>query len=351
MKKFVVPMLLAGFVLALLAAPASAAHPAQKDKEKPQPVKVYIPKEVKEPMLAGMAAKQARLDIPFEIFKTLYLPAQQAFYNVFFLKMKNADLGFAPAAAQVVDPAAPAAAPKLKATINMFLAFSKVENDKPATLVKEVYVPVTIEMDQTGFDPAKEEWYCVGYPLMPGQYLASIALASQDLKKIGIQYADVKLPDPKSFTASLDVTPIFFGKEYKQLQAPETKAELHKGFFMYSVLQVTPNIDNVFAVGENLDMFFYLFGTQPKEGGKYDIEINFEVIQGDKTAIKYAPGNFESPLVSLPLQLKQTLQIKKGEETRSETRDLPAGSYTLVLKIADKVSGLKCEKRVDFTVK
>lgn len=351
MKKFVVPMLLAGIVLACLAAPASAAPAAQKDKEKAQPVKVYIPKEVKDAMVAGMAAKQARLDIPFEVFKTLYLPAQQAFYNVFFLKINNADLAFAPAATQVVDPAAPAAAPKLKATFHVFLAFYKVENDKPTTLVKEVFVPAAIEADSANFDLTKDEWYCVGYPLMPGPYLAAIAVVSQDLKKIGIQYADVMLPDPKSFTASLDSTPIFFGKEYKQLQAPETKSELHKGFFMYSVLQVTPNIDNVFALGENLDMFFYLFGTQPKGDGKYDIEINFEVMQGDKTAIKYATGNFESPLVSLPLQLKQTLQIKKGEETRSETRDLPAGSYTLVLKIADKVSGLKCEKKVDFTVK
>lgn len=347
MKKFIVPVLLAGIILTCLAAPVAA----QKEKEKAQPTKVYIPKEVKDPMTAGMAARQARLDIPFEVFKTLYLPAQQAFYNVFFLKIKNADLGFVPAPAAVVDPAAPAAAPKLKATLNMFMAFHKIEGGKPGALVKEVYVPVALEADQAGFDPAKEDWYTVGYPLMPGQYLASLAVCSQDLKKIGLQYVEFTLPDPKSFTSSMDMTPFFFMKEYKQVQAPETKAELHKGFFMYSVLQVTPNIENVFAVGEGLDMFFYLFGAQPKEGGKCDIEINFEVMQGDKSAIKYALGKFESPLVSQPLQLKQTLQIKKGEETRSETRDLVAGAYTLVLKITDKVSGLKMEKKIDFTVK
>ncbi len=351
MKKLVVPMLLAGIILALLTAPASAAATAQKDKEKAPPVKIYIPKEVKEPMVAGLAAKQPRLDIPFEVFKTLYLPAQQAFHNIFFLKMKNSDLGFGPAAPQAVDPSAPAAAAKLKATFNVFLAFYKVENDKPLTLVKEVFIPAAVETDQAGFDPSKEEWYTVGYPLLPGTYLASIAIASHDLKKIGIQYVDVALPDPKSFTATLDTTPIFFNKEYKQLPAPENKADLHRGFVRYSVLQMTPNIENVFSVGDNLDMFFYIFGAQPKDGGKYEIEINFEVMQGDKAAIKYATGNFESPLISLPLQMKQTLQIKKGEETRSETRDLPAGSYTLVLKIADKVSGLKVEKKVDFTVK
>jgi hypothetical protein len=353
MKKLIVPMLLAGLVLTWLAAPVSAAPAAQKDKkeEKAQPVKIYIPKEVKEPMLAGMAAKQPRLDIPFEVFKTLYLPAQQAFQNIFFLKIKNSDLSFAPAAAQVVDPAAPAAAPKVKAVFNVFLAIFKAENDKPTTLVKEVYVPAAIENDQAGFDPNKDEWYSVGYPLMPGNYQVALAVVSQDLKKIGIQYVDIKLPDPNSFTSTLDTTPFFFLKEYTQVQAAEAKAELHKGFFAYAVLQMKPNLENLFAVGDNLDMFLYVFGAQPKQGGAYEIEINFEVVQGDKPAIKYASKSFESRLVSQPLQLKQTLQSKKGEETRTETRDLPAGNYTLVLKIADKVSGLKCEKKIDFSVK
>jgi hypothetical protein len=351
MKKLISVMLLAVLPAIVSAIPASAAPAAQGNK-------VYIPKEVKEPMMAGLAAKQARMDVPFQIFRTQYLPAQQAFFQVFFLKIKNADLGFAPSvaaavvdpAAAVVDPAAPTQ-PKMKAVVNVFIQFHQVENGVTTKLIKEVFVPATLEIDQAAFDPEKEEWYTVGYPLMPGEYLASIAVASQDLKKIGIQYQDFKLPDPKSFTTTLETTPVFFMKEYKQVQAPEQKTEFHKGFFAYSVIQVTPNLDNVFALAENLDMFFFIFGCQPKEMSKYDIEINFEVYEGEKIAIKFAVGNFESPLVSLPLQLKQTLQIKKGEEVKTETRDLPPGNYTLVLKIKDKVSGNVGEKRVDFTVK
>ncbi len=221
----------------------------------------------------------------------------------------------------------------------------------PGKLVKEIYVPATLTADQTGFDPEKVEWYTVGYPLMPGEYLASIAVCSQDLKKIGVQYIDFKLPDPKSFTSTIDTTPIFFMKEYKQVQAPEQKPELHKGFFAYSVIQVTPSLDNVFVVGQVLDLFTYIFGCQPKSGSTYDIEVIFEVVQGDKPAIKFAPGSFDSPLVSLPLNLKQTLQIKQGEDVRQEVRDLPAGAYTFVMKIKDKVSGNTGEKRLDFTVK
>lgn len=344
MKKLMSVMLLAGFLAMASAVPASAVPAAQGNR-------VFIPPQVREPMMAGLAAKQARTDVPFQIFRTQYLPAQQAFFQVFFLKIKNADLGFAPSvAAAVVDPAAPAQ-PKMKAVVNVFLQFHQVENGAPTKLIKEVFVPATLEIDQAAFDPEKEEWYTVGYPLMPGDYLATIAVASQDLKKIGIQYQDFKLPDPKSFTTALDTTPIFFMKEYKQIQTPEQKTEFHKGFFAYSVIQVTPNLDNIFGVSEILDMFFFIFGCQPKETSKYDIEINFEVYEGEKLAIKFATGSFESPLISLPLQPTQTLQIKKGEDVKTETRDLPPGSYTLVLKIKDKVSGNIGEKRVDFTVK
>jgi hypothetical protein len=210
--------------------------------------------------------------------------------------------------------------PKMKTVVNIFIQFHQVENGVPGKLVKEIYVPAALEAEQTGFDPEKIEWYTVGYPLMPGDYLASIAVCSQDLKKIGVQYLEFKLPDPKSYTSTIDTTPIFFMKEYKQVQAPEQKPELHKGFFAYSVIQVAPSLDNVFVVGQVLDLFTYIFGCQPKSGSTYDIEVVFEVVQGDKAAIKFAPGSFDSPLVSLPLQLKQTLQSKQGSPRPARRR-------------------------------
>jgi hypothetical protein len=185
---------------------------------------------------------------------------------------------------------------------------------------------------------------------MPGSYLASLAIASQDLKKIGIQYYEFSLPDAKSFTQALDTTPVFFIKDYKQEAQAEMTPLLHKGLFAYSVIRITPNIDHLFKVGDALDTFFFIYGVQPKDGGKYDIAIDFEVYEGEKLVIKFAPGAFDNPLVSLPLQLKQTLLIKKGDEERTETRDLPAGEYTFVIKVEDKVSGLKGEKKVPFKV-
>jgi hypothetical protein len=60
---------------------------------------------------------------------------------------------------------------------------------------------------------------------------------------------------------------------------------------------------------------------------------------------------YEAPLVSHPLPLKQTVQIKTGDQVRTEERDLAPGAYTLHLKITDKISGNACTKQYDFTVK
>jgi len=357
-KKLIVLILLAGFVLGLAAAQSFAAPAAQKDKDKKEvspPAKIYIPKEVKAVMLDGLKTRQARLDIPFNIFKTTLLPAQQALYIVFFLKMKNADLGFAPApvaASQVAEAAAAAAAqPKLKAGFNVYLQFHKVENGTPTQIVKEVYVPASIEADSAGFDPEKEEWYTVGYPLLPGTYLLAIALTSQDLKKIGLQYYDFSLPDPKSFTKELETTPIFLLKELKNTQVVENRTELHKGLFVYSVAQITPNIDNVIAVGDPLDVFYVIFGAQPNEQNKYKIEVSYEVKKGEEAAIRFEPAIYEAPLVSHALPMKQTLIHKQGDKETRETRDLEAGNYTLNLEITDKISGNTCTKKFDFTIK
>ncbi|MBM3309877.1 MAG: hypothetical protein FJY80_00030 [Candidatus Aminicenantes bacterium] len=346
MKKLLAVLVIIG----VAAGTAAAGQPPQKQEKQQAQGKVYIPKEVKEPMMAGQAARQARLDIPFSIFKNLFLPAQQAQQAILFFKAKNADLGFAAAVAPQIADATDAAQPKMHARLNLFLQFHTVENGQPVKLIKEIFVPATLEADQAGYDPEAEAWYTIGYPLMPGNYLASLAIASQDLKKIGIQYYELSLPDAKSFTQALDTTPVFFMKGLKQEAAPELTPLLHKGLFAYSVLKITPSIDHVFKVGDALDTFFYIYGVQPKDGGKYDIAIDFEVYEGEKLAIKFAPGAFDNPLVSLPLQLKQTLLIKKGDEERTETRDLPAGDYTFVIKVEDKVSGLKGEKKVPFKV-
>ena len=364
-RKIVVSLLVAAVTFSLVAGLSAAQKQKDKDKaqDKKQEEKVFIPKEIKAIMAEGMATRQGRQDIPVSIFYSLFLPAQQNFHDVFFLKVKNGDLGFAPVAPTPAAPAAPPAkkgpqqaAPQetpqlLQANFYLFFQFNLLKEGAQPESVKEVYIPCTIQVPAEGYDPEAVEDYSFGYPMPAGHYLMAIALASPDLKKVGVAYHEFTVPDPASFAKTLETTPVFFVKEMEQMESVETRTALHQGFFTYSVLKVVPNLDKTFSAGQNLDIFFFVFGTQPNAQNQHDIEVNFEVKQGDKSSIRWAPQVYANPLVSQPLPLKQTLNIKTGDQERTETKDLPPGDYQLVIQIKDKIGDKTATKTVDFTMK
>ena len=354
---------IAAFLVFGLSADFSQAG-QDKDKDKQavkQEEKIYIPPQVKTLIQEGMAARQGRRDIPFTIFKNLVFPASQNLHAVFLFKAKNSDLGYAPApvapaaqapaqgdqaqSGQAQAPAAP-----LQAKVAVFLQFLQIENGAPTKIVKEVYIPALLQADSATYDPEAEEWYSMGYPLPAGNYLLAMALASPDLKKVGIGYFEFSLPDAASLQGRLETTPIFFVKKMDQMQAPETRTAVHKGFFMYSVLQIVPNVESIVAPGDSIEILYYIFGAKPNDQQKNDIEADYEVKQADKAAIKWTVQTYDFALISHPLPLKQTVLIKNTEGEKQETRDLPPGKYTLVIKIKDKIGGNSIEKTLDFEV-
>ncbi len=372
-KRFGALVICAVVILGLFLSVGSAAQKEKDKKEAKTGEKIFIPKEVKSVLEQGLAAKQPRLDIPFTVFKLYYLPAQNAIHSIFFFRAKNADLGFAPAAltpsqaeakpekekeTQPAQEAQPKPMP-LETKFNVFLQFLLEEQGAPPKIAQEAYVPTALQADSAGYDPEKEEWYSVGYTLLPGKYILAMAITSLDLKKIGTFYFDFTVPDAKTFTQTIDTTPIFFAKQIENIQAPETRAIVHRGYFTYSVLKIAPNLDNVFVAGDSLDIFFFIFGAKAAEAKpgeaaqkpKYDIEVSYEVMQGDKPEIRYEPAHYDFPLVSHALPMTQTVLIKTDKEEKKEQRPLPTGKYTLTLKITDKVSGFTLDRSVDFEVK
>ena len=109
-------------------------------------------------------------------------------------------------------------------------------------------------------------------------------------------------------------------------------------------------------VGDNLEIFFFVLGAGVKDPAAQrpvnDLEVNFEV-QGEdgKAAIKWAPQAYEVYFINQPLPLIQTLQIKDDKGERVEKKPLPAGKYTLLAQITDKVAGTKADTKVAFEVK
>jgi len=360
-KSIIVSVLVAAIGCSLVMGLSAGQKDKPKEKAQVQEkAQVFIPPQVKTIIQEGLAAKQGRQDIPVSVFYSLYLPTRDAgnFHNVFFMKIKNSGLGFAPptptpppAPKKGPQEAVPQEAAELVANFNVFLQFDKIEEGAEPKIAREVYVPATIQAPATGFDPEKEDIYSLGYPMPFGRYLVAIAITSLDLQKVGVAYTEIDLPDPAKFTKELDTTTVFFIKQMDQMEGVEQRTFLHKDFFTYANFKVVPNAEKVFNPGENLDIFFYVFGAQPNEQQQYQVEVNFEVKKGEEFAIRWSTQSYPNPLISQPLPLKQTVKIKDEKGERTEQRDLPAGKYTLAITITDKVSGNKGVKTVDFEMK
>lgn len=367
------PFLSASF---LKAASARQDKPAEKSqRETKSEERIFIPKEVKAVIQEGLASRQGRRDIPFSLFKYFYFPARENLHAVFIFKAKNADLGFAPAAAPQApqapaggtqkpgqdqappapEPAAPepAASSLLQAKIHVFLQFHQLQNGSPVKVVKEVYIPVVLEADAASYDPEKVEWFSTAFPFPPGDYLLAMAIAPPDpaFGKIGVSYLEFSLPDALALGERLDMTPVVFIKQMDRMESPEMQSDVHKGYFTYSVLRVVPNIENVILPGETVEIFYFVFGCQPVDGQKYDLEASYEVRKDGQAKIRWENQAYDFSLISQPLPMKQTLLIKDEKGDRQEAHDLEAGTYALIIKLKDKVSGKAVEKTVEFEVK
>lgn len=373
-KKVIFPVIGLGFMLSVVLSSNSAL--AQKKNEE----KIFIPKPVRAVLQEGLATRTARQDIPFTITRNLYLPAKENVHSIFFFKMKNADLGFAPlllapkeeivlskgkteekkgaegkkegGEKKEAEEQKTEMPGQLSTNFNVFLLFQRLKDKNPVEIVREVFIPVNLIVEGAAYNPEKEEMYSTGCPLPSGDYLLAIAVTSPDLKKIGTVYYEFSLPNLNDPSQPLDTTPIFFVKDIKQTATAETVTQVHKDYFVWYFLQMQPKTEPVFAQGEYLDIFFYIFGARLNAEGKNDIVINFEVLQNSEKAIIFAPQPYASALVSQPLRMKQTVIIKQeGVEVRKEERDLKPGTYTLVLNIKDNLSAKTVTKSVDFEIK
>lgn len=353
-KMFFTVLILGIMILLIQPVPATA----QEEKEEAEPI--FIPKQVKAELEKGIENRTPRMDIPFEIFENIYLPARQNIHSIFLFKAKNKDLGFdsssnVPTAEKEGESETQEAFTEpdtLMTELNAFLWFQQVGGDYS----QEVYVPVQIKEEKDSYDPEDGSMYSVGYPLPPGKYLLAMAITTKDLQKIGTQYYEFELPAPESFTDNLGTTPIFFIHKIEKMESPETTPKIHKGFFTYSVLKIVPVLENIFTQRDSLDVFFYIFGAQPDpETNKYNLTAQYELTQDGELIVRYAEGTYDAPIISQPLYLKRTVlvQTKKGDEVveeKKETRDIEPGQYTFVIELKDNISGKTLEKRVNITV-
>jgi hypothetical protein len=356
-------VVLSGLIFSLILSPSLIARGTKQEVQTDKSKQIIIPDAVKKIFEEGIPTRETKQDIPFTIIQHLCLPdfpIRSNLHNIVYFKVKNADLGFAPLTAgsepekkkseEETQSIFQSTASRLRAQSHVFLQFNQLENNVVGEVAREVYIPVMMQVDGSSYEADKEELYTARNLMPPGNYLLSMAIASADLKRIGTQYLECSIPDESSFTASLETTPILFVSEMKQMPSRESKASVHKGSFTFIIYEMGLNLEKVFSSGDNLELFFYILGTQPGEGGQYGIEINYEVLKGEEVAIRYAPGTYTNPLVQQSLPLVQRVVIKSESGEKEEVRELEAGKHILSMKITDKVSGNSVEKKIEFEV-
>lgn len=333
------------------------AEPQKKDKkdqQKEERTPIYIPPEVKVLITQGINGRIARVDIPFNIIPNLFLPAKNNIYGVFYFKAKNGDLLFTPAtpppAKQTENTQAPS---EIKTEFHVFAQFNKIDNNK-TSVFKETYIPVELKWDASTFDPEAESLFSFSYPLPAGKYVLALAVASPDLKKIGINYHEFALPDAAVLYQEkrLETTPLFLVRKIEEMQAAETIVQLHQDYFTWSILKIYPDFVAKLKPGDTADILFYIYGANSDEQQKFSVEVNYEVKKGDEPnpVLRWASRTYETPFIEQPLPLVKTLIIKDDKGERQEQKPLEPGSYNLVIKITDKVSGLSTEQELAFEI-
>ncbi len=292
---------------------------------------VKVPPEIGEEFERNLDQRIPKKDIVLNYLRTLYFPAQgDNVHTVFLFKLKNSDLGFEPG--DLIKNT-------LVADLDFFLRFYQMKGKELKGILKEIYIPYSIEIDKDEFSSEQEELYCIANPLPPGEYLLALAIASDELSRIGTAYVEISLPDIRSFPNRLGTSPIFFVKSLEKILSPETEVKVHRGFFYYSILKIEPKAENIFSQEEIPDIFYFIYGARPNKQKQFKIEVDYRVKRGEEDLIKYATQTYLSPFIShkIPLEL--------GEES------LVPGEYVLQVEIRDMITNLKTKKEISFEVR
>jgi len=337
-------------LIGVFAVPTQAAA-AQKGKPQQPPAKpqrAQMPKEIQAVMQEGLATQQGRQDIPFAFVKNLTLIARGGLFPIFIYKAKNGDLGYAPAVS---------GSGEMEANLAVFYEFYRHEVDgskKPFFGGKSMSVLTT---DGANYDAAKEDWYSFGTGLEPGRYTLAMVLATPDLKKLSVAYGDVTVPGPADFQSALLVTEPLLLRSMDQVEQDQ-RPSLHRGCIYYGGAKFTAYVLDPVIEGGVLDIIYYVLGAGVKDPAAArplnELEVNYEVLGEDgKLVVTWTPQTYDTYGISQQLPLERTIQKvdEKGTVLSSEKKPLTAGSYTLVVKVNDKVSGLKGESRVAFKLR
>ncbi|MBC7364784.1 MAG: hypothetical protein H5U07_09665, partial [Candidatus Aminicenantes bacterium] len=301
-----------------------------------------IPKDIKDLLDQGLATRQGKMDLPFQFYDVIVLPAKGTYIAVLVTKIKNADLQYAPS---------PADQENLKTNVEVFFDIYQMKNSD-LKLVAEHRTASSFSIPAADYNPEAEANYYLGYPLKAGKYLLACAIGNPNTKKLGITYYEFEIPDYEKIVAEgkLETSSLFLLKDIQQMDTQENYPNFHKDYFSWIIFRAYPAYNNILKPGDQPTLMFMIYGTKFNENQKVDLEINYDIRKDNTKIVAFTPMKYDSPFIEqpIPIPTSKKVQIKDDKGERIEDRPIEPGNYELVINIKDNLSGLTLEKRIPF---
>jgi TonB family protein len=307
------------------ATPAADSHPDAAGQG-------VIPEKILKLLEGGLAKRKGRQDIFLFVVGNTVLPGKEnELFGAFNVKLKTGDLN-----PPEVKPGT------LQTFFGVYARFHPLVAGTAGAAIREIDFPGDVTMEKDQFDAKREDLYCFGYSLPPGGYVMALAVATLNQKKIGMTYYEFVLPDAVP-AAGPEVTSVLFAKNIQPSSAPEPRPILRRNPLDYYGRYIDLNADYLVGAGEDLKIIYGVLGARQSSQNKLSLEVSYEVQKEGKSVIAYPKAVASTPVVetSLPLKIMGSGKAAAGAE-------LASGSYTLMIRILDKLSKKTAEKKVDF---
>jgi hypothetical protein len=200
---------------------------------------------------------------------------------------------------------------------------------------KKEKVTVFAQVDNSGRD-YKDSYY-FEIQAKPGEYEIIGIISTRNLKKMGSQKIDLKVPD--MFPDKVALSSLVLYKNIKQLDEAPIGFKVYKNSYPMGMYMVYPLEKNIVESGENPRLLYFIIGAKTnKLSRKYQLQITYRLLQGEKVVEKYKPVVVNNTVVDQPLPL-----IVKGEKL--------AGKYSFEIEVMDIVSRNKTKKTIELLYK
>jgi len=274
----------------------------------------------------------------------LILPAKDKFIAIFIVKLKNSELGYSLGPDRT----------NYLANVTFHIQIDKIEGHMKKALVNAT-VGGSFSIPYSYYNPQEENFYYLGYPLLPGKYILVASYEKGPGSKQEILPYEFEISDLAKFSKEnlgLETTTILLLKDIEMMDSIEKYPNIHKDYFSWVKMRAYPYANNKIKPGDQPELITAIYGAKNDGNGKFQIEIKYDIRKDNVKLVDFSPMIYDTTFIQqpIPIPLSKQVIIKDEKGERKEDRPLEPGSYEIIMNIKDIMSGQTLEKRIPIEI-